>query len=39
MLTDIQIADQAEMLPIEAVAAKVGLKKDQLEQYGPYKAR
>lgn len=39
MLTDIQIADQAEMLPIEAVAAKVGLKKDQLEQYGPYKAK
>ena len=27
------------MLPIEAVAAKVGLKKDQLEQYGPYKAK
>ena len=39
MLTDIQIADQAEMLPIEAVAAKVGLKRDQLEQYGPYKAK
>lgn len=39
MLTDIQIADQAEMLPIEAVAAKVGLTKDQLEQYGPYKAK
>ena len=39
MLTDIQIADQAEMLPIETVAAKVGLKKDQLEQYGPYKAK
>lgn len=39
MLTDIQIADQAEMLPIEAVAANVGLKKDQLEQYGPYKAK
>lgn len=39
MLTDIQIADQAEMLPIEAVAAKAGLKKDQLEQYGPYKAK
>lgn len=39
MLTDIQIANQAEMLPIEAVAAKVGLKRDQLEQYGPYKAK
>ena len=39
MLTDIQIADQAEMLPIEEVAAKLGLTKDQLEQYGPYKAK
>ena len=39
MLTDIEIADQAQMLPIEEIAAKVGLKKDQLEQYGPYKAK
>ena len=39
MLTDIQIADQAEMLPLEAVAAKVGLQQDQLEHYGPYKAK
>ena len=37
--TDIQIADEATMLPIEEVAAKIGLEKDDLEQYGKYKAK
>ena len=35
--TDIQIADEAKMLPIEEVAAKIGFEKDDLEQYGKYK--
>ena len=37
--TDIQIADEATMLPIEEVAAKVGFEKDDLEQYGKYKTK
>jgi len=37
--TDIQIADEATMLPIEEVAAKIGLEKDDLENYGKYKAK
>ncbi|MGF0095275.1 formate--tetrahydrofolate ligase [Peptoniphilus sp. SGI.035] len=37
--TDIQIADEATMLPIEEVAAKIGFEKDDLEQYGKYKAK
>ena len=38
-LSDIEIARQAKMQPIEQVAAKIGLPKDQLLQYGPYKAK
>ncbi len=37
--TDIQIADEATMLPIEEVAAKIGFEKDDLEQYGKYKTK
>ncbi|OUP06476.1 formate--tetrahydrofolate ligase [Collinsella sp. An2] len=37
--TDIEIAQEAEMLPISEVAAKVGLIEDQLEHYGKYKAK
>ena len=39
MLTDVQIAQSAEMLPIKEVAAKLGLSEDDLELYGKYKAK
>ncbi len=38
-LSDIEIARQAKMQPIEAVAAKIGLPREQLLHYGPYKAK
>jgi formate--tetrahydrofolate ligase len=38
-LSDIEIARQAKMQPIENVAAKIGIGRDQLLQYGPYKAK
>ena len=38
-LSDIEIARQAKMQPIENVAAKIGITRDQLLQYGPYKAK
>jgi formate--tetrahydrofolate ligase len=38
-LSDIEIARQAKMRPIEEVAAKIGITRDQLLQYGPYKAK
>jgi formate--tetrahydrofolate ligase len=38
-LSDIEIARQAKMQPIEQVAAKIGLPREQLLQYGPYKAK
>ena len=34
--TDIEIAQEASMLPIAEVAAKIGLGEDQLETYGRY---
>ena len=37
--SDIEIAQEAEMLPISEVAAKVGLTEDQLDLYGTYKAK
>ncbi len=37
--SDIEIAQEAEMLPISDVAAQVGLAEDQLEHYGKYKAK
>ena len=39
MKTDIQIAQEATMLPIKDVAASVGSKEDDLELYGKYKAK
>ena len=39
MKTDIQIAQEAKMLPIKDVAASYGIKEDDLELYGKYKAK
>ena len=39
MKTDIQIAQEAELLPITEVAAKLGIEEDELELYGKYKAK
>lgn len=38
-MKDIEIAQQSEMLPIVEVAKKAGLTEDEIEQYGPYKAK
>ncbi len=37
--TDIEIAQEAEKLPITKVAEKIGVKEDDLELYGRYKAK
>ena len=37
--TDIEIAQNANMLPIKVVAGKLGLGEDDIEQYGKYKAK
>ena len=39
MLSDIEIAQAAEILPIKEVAQKLGLSQDELEFYGKYKAK
>ena len=39
MLSDIQIAQQAKMLPITEVAAKLNISEDDLDLYGKYKAK
>ena len=39
MLTDVQIAQNASMLPIKEVAGQLGLSEDDLELYGKYKAK
>lgn len=39
MKTDIQIAQEATMLPIKDVAAAIGIEEDDLEFYGKYKAK
>ena len=39
MKTDIQIAQETEMLPIREVAAQLGITEDELELYGKYKAK
>ena len=39
MKTDIEIAQEAVMLPIKEIAAKAGIKEDDLELYGKYKAK
>ena len=39
MKTDVQIAQEAKMLPISEVAAKLGITDDELVHYGKYKAK
>ncbi|MBQ6814884.1 MAG: formate--tetrahydrofolate ligase [Lachnospiraceae bacterium] len=39
MKTDIQIAQEATMMPIKEVAAKIGITEDDIELYGKYKAK
>ena len=39
MLSDIEIAQQASLLPIKNVAAQIGIAEDELEFYGKYKAK
>lgn len=39
MLTDIQIAQQASLLPITDVAERIGILPEELYLYGPYKAK
>lgn len=38
-MTDIEIAQKNKMLPIVEVASKIGIKPDDLELYGSYKAK
>ena len=38
-MTDADIAREATMQPISAIAAKIGIAEDQLEHYGKYKAK
>ena len=38
-MTDIEIANEKELLPIEKIAKKIGIQKDDLEVYGKYKAK
>jgi formate--tetrahydrofolate ligase len=39
MKSDIEIAQQSTMLPINEVAAKLGILEDEVENYGKYKAK
>lgn len=39
MKTDIEIAQEAEMVPIREVAAKLDISEDEIELYGKYKAK
>ena len=39
MKTDIQIAQEAKLLPIATIAAELGVSDDELELYGKYKAK
>lgn len=39
MKTDVQIAQEAKMLPITEVASYLGIEEDELELYGKYKAK
>ncbi|MCL5256364.1 MAG: formate--tetrahydrofolate ligase [Chloroflexi bacterium] len=39
MKSDIEIAQEAKMLPVTEIAARVGLDEDDLELYGKYKAK
>ena len=39
MLTDIEIAQAAEMKPVEEIAEKIGLSRKEISLYGDYKAK
>lgn len=39
MKTDIQIANEAKLLPIDEIAKQLGIEQDDLEHYGKYKAK
>ena len=39
MLSDIQIAQQAKLRPIEEIAKQLDLSPDEVELYGKYKAK
>ena len=39
MKTDVEIAQEAQMLPITQIADKLGISDDHLEMYGKYKAK
>ena len=39
MKTDIQIAQEAQMMPIREVTAGFGITEDDMELYGKYKAK
>lgn len=39
MKSDIEIAQQVKMLPINEVAVKLGIQDDEIENYGKYKAK
>ncbi|MTH46956.1 formate--tetrahydrofolate ligase [Intestinirhabdus alba] len=39
MKSDIQIAHEAQLLPVQAIAEKLGVDADDLELYGKYKAK
>ena len=39
MLTDIKISQQNKMSPISESAKNIGIKSDELELYGQYKAK
>ena len=39
MKTDIEIAQEAELLPIREVAGQLGIEEKDLEYYGKYKAK
>ena len=39
MLSDLEIAQQAEIKPIKEIASSIGLEEDDLEFYGKYKAK
>ncbi|HBT17762.1 MAG TPA: formate--tetrahydrofolate ligase, partial [Firmicutes bacterium] len=39
MLSDIDLAQQAKLIPITQLAAEIGLQEDEYEPYGRYKAK
>ena len=38
-MTDLEIAQKAQMLPIKEVAKKLNISEDDLDPYGKYKAK